>query len=216
MVCISGPSFLQRKARAATPASGRFEIRHPHLPVDIEEQALQTQARLYSMASSNSRSSSESDHSSRAPSFNPLQSHPPLQINASPITETKFMDINETRTQQSSRQEIDEFAIHEDETSSESRPTSSRRITYIYDQGAQWPLKDWQTIPPGFAGVQEPSDFTTALRPTPANHMRRPTECRNESERFVKRGSWKRRGIIFHSDSSSDDESVEHFELPEE
>ncbi|KAH7037290.1 uncharacterized protein B0I36DRAFT_313700 [Microdochium trichocladiopsis] len=218
MVCLSSPSFFQRRTRAATLQSGKIEIKHPHYKqLDMEEQALRTHARLYSMTSSNSRSSSESDDSSRAHSFNPLQSHPPLQINASPIIETRFMGNDDRGEFHQAQSKInEEFAILDEDDLDDSRPSSSRRMTYVYDEGSQWPLKDWQTIPPGLADPQESSEFATALRPRPANHQRRPTEWRDDPDLFIKRGSWKRRGIIFNPDVPSDDENVEHFELPEE
>ena len=173
------------------------------------------------MTSTNSRTSSDTDCSAR--SFNPLHSHPPLHMNASPISEAKFVDIEEDSGDDHKMfqnlqhiKSISEFSADSDDDSISSTPTSSRRMTYVYDQNTQWPLKDWQTIPPGLATASaslEESEFTTPLRPRPANHQRRPPVPANEHDTFVKRGSWKRRGIIFNADASSDEENSMHFDL---
>ncbi|KAJ1335967.1 hypothetical protein MN608_02712 [Microdochium nivale] len=216
MVCLTGPSFFQRKERTGATGDIKSIISGP---INIEEQPLNTRTRLHSMTSNSSRSSSESDDSSSARSFNPLQSHPPLQINASPIAETRYTGaMSQDGQRQQSRDgpssNMQFVSVFDDDSDDESTCTS-RRTTYVYDQGLQWPLKDWQTIPPGLARAQESSEFSTPLSPRPAAHQRRPTEWMNEPDRFVKRGSWKRRGIIFGSDAASEEEAQRHFELPE-
>lgn len=217
MVFLTGPSFFQRKEKSGAVV----DIKTISRPINIEEQPLNTRARLHSMTSTSSRSSSDSDDSSRSHSFNPLQSHPPLQINASPIAEASYSGsmTQETERQHSrngppSNMQFVEFSVFDDDSDDEST-CDSRRATYVYDQGSQWPLKDWQTILPGLARAQESSEFSTPLSPRPASHQRRPTEWMNEPDRFVKRGSWKRRGIIFGSDAASEEETQRHFELPE-
>ncbi|KXJ93879.1 hypothetical protein Micbo1qcDRAFT_193207 [Microdochium bolleyi] len=212
MVCLTGPSFFQRKTRGDALDGVNFAIKSISGPIMIEEPTFNTHARLHSMTSTSSRSSTDSDDSARA--FNPLQSHPPLQINASPVAEARSERLP-SRDGPASHLHFVEFSSLDNMDSDESRPASSRRMTYVYDQGSQWPLKDWQTIPPGLADAPEATEFSTPLRPRPATHQRRPTEWMNESDRFVKRGSWKRRGIIFGPDASSDEETQRHFELPE-
>ncbi|KAK8072293.1 hypothetical protein PG996_005641 [Apiospora saccharicola] len=80
----------------------------------------------------------------------------------------------------------------------------------------QWPLKDWQAVPPGLAKMDE-QEFAAQTTPRRLpNDQRRPPKDNNmsEMEMFVKRGEWKRKGIVFGLGSDYEDEQEQHFELP--
>lgn len=91
-----------------------------------------------------------------------------------------------------------------------------RRKTYVYDQQLQWPLKDWQAVPPGLAGMSEDEiQAHTASRTTAPSQRRPQREDMSDLDMFVKRGAWKRRGIVFEPTTDIDFEQERHFELPE-
>lgn len=93
---------------------------------------------------------------------------------------------------------------------------ASKARQYQYDQDSQWPLKDWQTVPPGFSepGSLSPS---TASSPTRADVPRRRNTdwMDNDIDAIVRRGAWKRQGIVFDLDDVDEEWQEQHFELPE-
>jgi hypothetical protein len=86
---------------------------------------------------------------------------------------------------------------------------------YQYDQDSQWPLKDWQTIPPGLSESSSPTSSTASSPTQPNIPRRRNADWMNDTDVFVKRGAWKRQGIIFHLDQKDEAWQEQHFELPE-
>ncbi|KAK8008759.1 hypothetical protein PG991_011310 [Apiospora marii] len=156
-----------------------------------------------SMSTSSTVSHASSTGSNvKADSYNPLSLHPPLSFNTSPVL-PEFDDESKAHIEGSG-----EFYYNQD----------CRRKTYVYDQAMQWPLKDWQAVPPGLAQMDEQE---LAAQTTPRrlpNDQRRPPKDSNmsEMEMFVKRGEWKRKGIVFGLGSDHEDEQEEHFELPEQ
>lgn len=191
-----------------------------------------------SLASTITRSSTESHRSKpggsggSSSSFGPLSCHPPLSINTSPHfdedrwcredteREDRFFSPTAKRAQDH-YQDTPELSPVKGENCFFHRD-NRRRITYVYDQATQWPLKDWQTIPPGLADIDdlssEPATPTTP-RPPSCSHQRqrRPVEwmTQNPGSFFVKRGDWKRRGIVFHLDDDAEEEQEQHFPIEE-
>ncbi|KAI0475826.1 hypothetical protein GGR56DRAFT_437886 [Xylariaceae sp. FL0804] len=92
------------------------------------------------------------------------------------------------------------------------------RASYVYDQDCQWPLKDWQAIPPSPGLVSDDGSSSASSSPassplsSPAR-MPRNTAWMRTPDAFLKRGEWKRRGLVFHLDSEHQDLQEEHFEL---
>lgn len=171
-----------------------------------------------SMSTSSTVSHASSTGSNvKADSYNPLSLHPPLSFNTSPV-------LPEFDAESKAHIEGPGNSTH---LSPEDFPTPTgefyynqdcRRKTYVYDQAVQWPLKDWQAVPPGLANVDEQEIAAqTTTRKLP-NDQRRPPKDSNmsEMEMFVKRGEWKRKGIVFGLGSDYEEEQEEHFELPEQ
>jgi hypothetical protein len=50
---------------------------------------------------------------------------------------------------------------------------------------------------------------------SPTEHHRRPSKAETDFEVFVKRGSWKRRGVVFHLDLNEEAQQELLFEMPE-
>ncbi|RWA13102.1 hypothetical protein EKO27_g1983 [Xylaria grammica] len=191
-------------------------------PSNPEEQ---THIRKWSSSSTISHASSESSHRQRSDSYNPLSLHPPLSLNTSPHVipeydmvrykedeerETRF--FNQTRYAADHIQDLAEYSPVKGKNcyfeGSKARP-------YQYDQDSQWPLKDWQTIPPG---LSEPSSSSSSTASSPTRldtPRRRNTDWIDDTDAFVKRGAWKRQGIVFHLDERDEDWQEQHFELPE-
>ena len=176
-----------------------------------------------SLASSVSRSSTESHR--KPGTFDPLSLHPPLALNASPHfdeeryredaeREDRFFGQRTPPRAEDHIQDSPEYSPIKGDNCFFGRDGSARRITYIYDKASQWPLKDWQTVPPGLADVNELSEPVTPLRPRPAER-RRPAEnpTSDPAGFYVRRGDWKRRGIVFHLDASDEEEQERHFEI---
>ncbi|KAI8957812.1 hypothetical protein F5Y11DRAFT_65571 [Daldinia sp. FL1419] len=178
-------------------------------------------ARKWSTSSTVSTASSSPD----AKLFDPLSLHPPLSLNTSPniipeYDEARYEEEEERerrfleRTPQHPADHLDnaaEYSPLKDRNCFFARPTGGR--PYVYDQSVQWPLKDWQTIPPGLAGLDSSSADSSPTQHT--SQRRRPTEWMNERDALFKRGDWKRRGIVFHLDSDEEQEQEQHFELPD-
>ncbi|KAL7620951.1 hypothetical protein AAE478_008262 [Parahypoxylon ruwenzoriense] len=192
-----------------------------------DEQALHS--RKWSTSSTASQVSSTSTHE-RLGGYDPLSLHPPLSLNTSPhiIPEYDPARYQEDEEQEARffnqarhapgdpLQDTAEYSPVKSHDCYFARPNSGR--PYVYDQSVQWPLKDWQTIPPGLAELDSPTSSASSPPESPSaptNPRRRRTEWMNESDVFLKRGEWKRRGIVFHLDSEEEEEQEHHFELPE-
>ncbi|KAI1212514.1 uncharacterized protein F4807DRAFT_457312 [Annulohypoxylon truncatum] len=189
----------------------------------FEEQAAQ-HSRKWSTSSTASQASSTASHDRR---YDPLSLHPPLSLNTSPHMIPEFDEVRDREEDEREEDErehrfFDQTQHAEDhlQDSAEYSPIKSRNCylrrsstarPYVYDQDGQWPLKDWQAIPPGLA---ELDSSASSARSQPTNH-RRPTNWMKESDAMLKRGDWKRRGIVFHLDEENVREQEQHFELPE-
>lgn len=178
--------------------------------------------RTLSTSSNVSRCSSVRSHKS-SNAYDPLGSHPPMAFNASPKPIPEYAEMTEAedaeREDAYHRLNHNAYNTTSSETSSAQQTTSysdrkRRRGTYVYDQTVQWPLKDWQTIPPGLVDMSE-ADLAVHMTPRtlPTNHRRPPKEM-SEMDMFVTRGDWKRRGIVFHLESDDEAEQQRHFEFP--
>ncbi|KAI0534380.1 hypothetical protein GGR58DRAFT_61390 [Xylaria digitata] len=191
-------------------------------PSNPEEQ---THIRKWSSSSTLSQASSESSHRSRADSYNPLSLHPPLSLNTSPhiIPEYDMVRYQEDEERESRFFNQTRYAEDHIQDLAEYSPVKgkncyfegSKARPYQYDQDSQWPLKDWQTIPPG---LSEPSSSNSSTAPSPTRldaPRRRDADWMNDADAFVKRGAWKRQGIIFHLDERDENWQEQHFELPE-
>jgi hypothetical protein len=185
----------------------------------------QTHVRKWSSSSTISQASSEATLRSRVNRFNPLSLHPPLSLNISPrITpeydmvryqeedEREARFFNQTHYAEDHIQDLTEYSPIKGKNCYFEGPATR---PYQYNQEAQWPLKDWQTIPPG---LSEPSsaDSSAASSPTQPNiPRRRNADWMDDANVFVKRGAWKRQGIVFHLDQDDEAWQEQHFELPE-
>ncbi|KAI1804773.1 hypothetical protein F4811DRAFT_518355 [Daldinia bambusicola] len=197
-----------------------------HSRKDSIEEHSTSHTRKWSTSSTVSTASSSPD----ARLYDPLSLHPPLSLNTSPniipeYDEARY-DEEEERERRFLERRPQHPAEHMDNAAEYSplkgrncffaRPTGGR--PYVYDQSVQWPLKDWQTIPPGLAELDSstPSSPSSPSSPTQQpTFRRRPTDWMNERDALFKRGDWKRRGIVFHLDSDEEREQEQHFELPE-
>ncbi|KAI0119702.1 hypothetical protein F4814DRAFT_251363 [Daldinia grandis] len=187
---------------------------------DSLEEHSSSHARKWSTSSTVSTASSSPD----TKLFDPLSLHPPLSLNTSPNIIPEYEEEEERerrfleRAPQHPAEHLDtaaEYSPLKDRNCFFVQPTGGR--PYVYDQSVQWPLKDWQAIPPGLAELDSSSQTSSpASSPTrPSNYRRRPTEWMNERDALFKRGDWKRRGIVFHLGSNEEEEQEQHFELPE-
>ncbi|KAI1460110.1 hypothetical protein F4805DRAFT_15904 [Annulohypoxylon moriforme] len=209
MRSLSRSSLFSKKSKSSL--QGRKD--------SADEQAAQ-HSRKWSTSSTASQASSTASHDRL---YDPLSLHPPLSLNTSPHMIPEF---DEARDEEDEREhrffEPTQHAEDHMQDSAEYSPIKSRNCylrrpsearPYVYDQSGQWPLKDWQAIPPGLAELD--SSASSAVPPSqPINH-RRPTNWMNESDAMLKRGDWKRRGIVFHLDEENLREQEQHFELPE-
>ncbi|GAP93320.1 hypothetical protein SAMD00023353_11200210 [Rosellinia necatrix] len=191
----------------------------PHSPEE------QTHVRKWSSSSTISHASEDDSHRRRPDRFNPLSLHPPLSFNTSPHMpqydiaryqedeerESRFFD--QTRYADDHIQDMTEYSPIKGKNcyfdGSTARP-------YQYDQDSQWPLKDWQTIPPGLSEPSSSNSSSLASSPTqPDVPRRRNADWMDDTDVFIKRGAWKRQGIVFHLSEQDEQFQHQHFELPE-
>jgi hypothetical protein len=177
--------------------------------LDIEPQQTYHARSMSTSSTSSSVSHTSSVGSSlKSMSFDPLSLHPPLSLNASPCIAQEHQieeeHINNTTTQSPSDDQ-EPFYYNKD----------CRRRTSVYDNAIQWPLKDWQAVPPAELADLSNAQTMTPTTPAPADQRRPPKEGMSAMDMFVKRGDWKRRGIVFELDSDAEDEQEQHFELPD-
>ncbi|KAI1105986.1 hypothetical protein F4804DRAFT_302569 [Jackrogersella minutella] len=188
----------------------------------VDEQAA-SHSRTWSTSSTVSQASSTASHDRL---YDPLSLHPPLSLNTSPHIISEYDELRYLEDLESERHFFDQPHHTEEHinNSTEYSPVKSRgrhrrrpseARPYVYDQGTQWPLKDWQAIPPGLAELDS-SPSSSSESPTQlTNHRRRPTDWMNDRDAMLKRGEWKRRGIVFHLHEGAEHEQEQHFELPE-
>ncbi|KAI2472303.1 hypothetical protein F4781DRAFT_384114 [Annulohypoxylon bovei var. microspora] len=183
----------------------------------LDEQAAQ-HSRKWSTSSTASQASSTASHDRL---YDPLSLHPPLSLNTSPHmipeyeedAEREHRFFDQTHHADDHLQDSAEYSPIKGRNCYLRRPSEVR--PYVYDQGEQWPLKDWQAIPPGLAELDSSATSPVGSPTQSTNHRRRPTQWMHESDAMLKRGDWKRRGIVFHLDETDERDQEQHFELPE-
>ncbi|KAI6089701.1 hypothetical protein F4821DRAFT_51451 [Hypoxylon rubiginosum] len=193
----------------------------------LEDPASSLHARKWSTSSTVSQTSSMTSSHDRL--YDPLSLHPPLSLNTSPhiipeYEEARYQEdeerenrfFNQRHHAEEHIQDLADYSPIKGQNCYFVRPAGGKE--YAYDQCVQWPLKDWQAIPPGLAGLDDSSATSSPLEsPTrPTNSRRRPTNWMNDRDAMFKRGDWKRRGIVFHLDNDEEEQQEEHFELPEQ
>ncbi|KAI1272706.1 hypothetical protein F5Y07DRAFT_288226 [Xylaria sp. FL0933] len=211
MASITKSSFFHKKSKNSFSK-----------PTNPEEQ---THIRKWSCSSTVSHASSEASYRHKPDGFNPLSLHPPLNLNTSPHIvpeydivryredeerESRF--FNQTRYAQDHIQDLAEYSPVKGHNCYFEGP---RTRSYHYDQDSQWPLKDWQAIPPGLSEPGSSSSSTVSSPTRPDVPRRRNADWMDDSDVFVKRGEWKRRGIVFHLDERDEEWQERHFELPD-
>ncbi|KAI0520947.1 hypothetical protein F5B22DRAFT_31620 [Xylaria bambusicola] len=190
-------------------------------PSNPEEQ---THVRKWSSCSTMSEASSAGSHRTRSDSLNPLSLHPPFNLNALPNVVPEFDIVryqedeerearffNQTRHAQDYIQDTAEYSPVKGHNCYFQGPKAR---PYQYDQDSQWPLKDWQAIPPGLSDSGSPA-ASAASSPTRLDVPRRRNTDWSADHDNLKRGAWKRRGIVFHLDERDKEMQELHFELPE-
>ncbi|KAI1404798.1 hypothetical protein F4819DRAFT_446390 [Hypoxylon fuscum] len=190
----------------------------------LEENSALQHSRKWSTSSTLSQSSTASSHDKLC---DPLSLHPPLNLNTAPNiipeydvaryhedAERENRFFNQTHHAENHTQASAEYSSVKGRNCYIVQPQGGR--PYCYNQSVQWPLKDWQAVPPGLAELDSSATSSPTESPTrPTNHQRRPTEWMNDRDALLKRGDWKRRGIIFQLPPEEEEEQEQHFELPE-
>ncbi|OTA56854.1 hypothetical protein K449DRAFT_437700 [Hypoxylon sp. EC38] len=205
---LKGSTLFHKKSKSSL--QGRKD--------SLDEQTLHT--RKWSTSSTVSQTSSTASHDRL---YDPLSLHPPLSLNTSPhiipeYNEAMYREdkerehryFNHTHHAEDRLQDSVEYSPVKGHFS---RPSGGR--PYVYNQSLQWPLKDWQTIPPGLAELDSTTSSPAESPTRPTTIRRRPTDWMNDRDAVLKRGDWKRRGIVFQLDSDEEQEQEQHFELPE-
>ncbi|KAI0402427.1 hypothetical protein F4802DRAFT_575703 [Xylaria palmicola] len=210
MAYLAKSSLFHRKSKNGFPK-----------PSNPEEQG---HIRKWSSSSTISQASSEASHR-RANRYNPLSLHPPLSLNTSPHIlpeydmaryqedeEREARFFHQTRYAEDHIQDLAEYSPIKGKNCYFEGPKTR---PYQYNQESQWPLKDWQTIPPGLSEPNS-SDSSAASSPTRLDvPRRRNASWMDDTDVFVKRGAWKRQGIVFQPDEDDEEFLEQHFELPE-
>ncbi|KAI0173611.1 hypothetical protein GGR52DRAFT_395782 [Hypoxylon sp. FL1284] len=187
----------------------------------VDHQQAASHARTWSTSSTASQASTTSSNERL---YDPLSLHPPLSLNSSPHITSEYEDprqredeeresrfFNQSHRAEEHIQDMAEYSPIKGQNCYFTRPTGGK--PYVYDQSVQWPLKDWQAIPPGLAELDESP--TSSPPESPTRPTRRPTDWMNDRDAMLKRGNWKRRGIVFQLASDTEGQQEEHFELPE-
>jgi hypothetical protein len=171
-------------------------------------------------------------HRTTTDSYNPLSLHPPLRLNISPHVipeydmaryqedeEREARFFNQTRHADDHIQDMAEYSPVKGKNCY-FQGSTTKSYTYTYDQDSQWPLKDWQTIPPGLSSdsssASSSAHTSAATSPTQlSTPRRRNADWMNDTDVFVKRGAWKRQGVVFQLIEEDEGLQEQHFELPE-
>lgn len=183
-------------------------------------------ARQWSTSSSSSTASHTSTTTSPDKLYDPLSLHPPLRLNFSPhiISEQEDEQVREQDERESRFFNQTRHAVDHMQDESAYSPIKGHNCFFMRpsdklnddDRNTQWPLKDWQTISSGLAELDSSVTSSPPQSPTsPGTHRRRPTGWMNDHDNMLKRGDWKRRGIVFHLGSNDEGDQEQHFELPE-
>lgn len=194
--------------------------------------------RRHSRKWSLSSSSSSSSLSIGKHHYNPLSLHPPLCLNTSPHLvgshpehgghehemqryredeEREMRFFHQTQHAEDHIQDLAEYSPIKGKNcyfdGSSARPCRD-------DDEEQWPLKDWQPIP-GMTDTDSSSDSSSSLSSSSSSSSsssptipQRRTMADDDYIGVFKRGSWKRRGVVFHLDQKDRELEEQHFELP--
>jgi hypothetical protein len=195
-------------------------------PRNQEDQRHSRKSSSSSSSSTNSQASSSGSQHRKGDDYNPLSLHPPLSINTSPHIEPEY-DVaryqedeeresrffNQTGHAEDRIRNLAEYSHNKGKNcifeGTEAKP-------YVFDRASkQWPLKDWEPLPPGLSEASSSNASTVSSPTRPTASGRRNTDWMDDRDVFVKRGSWKRQGIVFHLDEDDQDLQEQHFELPE-
>ncbi|KAI1176427.1 hypothetical protein F4777DRAFT_266539 [Nemania sp. FL0916] len=190
-------------------------------PSNPEEQS---HVRKWSSSSTISHASSEGSQR-RVNRFNPLSLHPPLSLNTSPrdVPEYDMVRYEEDEERESRFFNQTRYAEDHIQDLAEYSPIKGKNCyfegsatkPYQYNQESQWPLKDWQTILPGLSEPNSAESSVVSSPTQPDTPRRRNADWMDDADVFVKRGAWKRQGIVFHLDRDDEAWQERHFELPE-
>ncbi|KAI0142056.1 hypothetical protein BJ166DRAFT_503264 [Pestalotiopsis sp. NC0098] len=207
------PVLFQKKSK--------LNLRDKPITVIINEDGyVPKHTRSMSTTSTASTASSTTSHGHKLHTYDPLSLHPPLSLNTSPVIDE---DYDEERRQSAEQSQLQQVSTSYDDLDSPLDyyfNNDDRRRTYVYDQQSQWPLKDWQSVPSG--GVEHSADEEGLTRRTmPRTTSSSSTESQRRPQKqftgpldeFVKRGEWKRRGIVFRGESEEMDSESHHYEV---
>lgn len=171
--------------------------------------------RSFSTSSTISTTSSTVSHS-KPHAYDPLSLHPPLSFNTSPVIEEDESEVHHEHRQLSDSDYDDAESPLNYYFNNNNHSNNADHQRRSYDQTAQWPLKDWQPIPPALADVDEEQHTgqgTSRTSSSASSQRRPPKETLNQLNEFVQRGDWKRRGIVFGLDELALQEQARHFEV---
>ncbi|KAI1436978.1 hypothetical protein GGR50DRAFT_157659 [Xylaria sp. CBS 124048] len=213
MASITKSSLFHKKSKASLKSNS-----------DSEDQK---HSRKWSSSSSTlSVGSTDAPHRHKTDRFNPLSLHPPLTLNASPHI-LPIYEYDMERYQADEEREArffhqTHYAHDHIQNLAEYSPVKgencyfdgARTRPYLHERDSEWPLKNWQGIsadisPPSSA----PSSASTSPR-QPVPPTRRNADWMDDRDVFIKRGAWKRQGIVFGLRETDEDFQEQHFELP--
>ncbi|KAI0384336.1 hypothetical protein F5Y04DRAFT_227098 [Hypomontagnella monticulosa] len=213
---LNRSTLFHRRSKSNLHSSRKSSLEDQHTSAALQH------SRKWSTSSSISQTSTATCASHETRLYDPLSLHPPLSLNTSPhiIPEYDEAQFHEDELEHRSNYfdqvtpRASEYSPAKDHECYFTRPAGGR--PYVYDQSIQWPLKDWQAIPPGLAELDSSASSPASSPIRLTNHRRRPTNWMNDSDALLKRGDWKRRGIVFHLDAEEEEQQEQHFELPEQ
>ncbi|ETS84312.1 hypothetical protein PFICI_02337 [Pestalotiopsis fici W106-1] len=210
------PVLFQKKSK--------LSLREKPITVIINEHGYPKHTRSMSTTSTASTSSSTTSHGHKLHTYDPLSLHPPLSLNTSPVIDEEYDEERRQSAEQSQlqHQQHQQVCSSYDDLDSPLDyyfNSDDRRRSYIYDQQSQWPLKDWQTVPSAMDNSSDEEDVTRRAMPRTTSSsstvsQRRPQkQFTGPLDEFVKRGEWKRRGIVFGMDAEAVEDESQHFEV---
>ncbi|KAF7535616.1 hypothetical protein G7054_g5236 [Neopestalotiopsis clavispora] len=211
------PALFQKKSK--------LSLRDKPITVIINEHGYPKHTRSMSTTSTASSTSSTTSHGHKLHTYDPLSLHPPLALNTSPVIDEEFdeeshQNAEQAQLQHQQHQQVSSSYDDLDSPLDYYFNSDDRRRSYIYDQQAQWPLKDWQTVPSSaFDNSSDVEEMTRRTMPRTTSSsstvsQRRPQkQFTGPLDEFVKRGEWKRRGIVFGMDAEAVEDEASHFEV---
>ncbi|KAI2632822.1 hypothetical protein GGS21DRAFT_143913 [Xylaria nigripes] len=160
-------------------------------------------------------SASETSRRHKLDSLNPLSLHPPLSLNASPqATEYDLARYEEDEERETRFFRQTQYANDHIQGLSEFSPIKGENCyfdgarTRHYAEEEEWPLKN------NWSGTSSLASSATASPTEAAIPKRRNADWANDRDVFIKRGAWKRQGIVFGLQEKDEEWQEQHFELP--